>query len=36
MYAITIATTVLAVALGFAGGAFDSMLTPFVEGLLNG
>lgn len=36
MLAITVVCTVLVVALGFAGGAFDSLLGPFVEGILNG
>jgi multicomponent Na+:H+ antiporter subunit D len=36
MLAVTLLATVLVVALGFAGGTFDSLLGPFVEGILNG
>jgi multicomponent Na+:H+ antiporter subunit D len=36
MFGIVIAATLLSVALGFSGGVFDSLLGPFVEGLLNG
>ncbi|MFC6906091.1 monovalent cation/H+ antiporter subunit D family protein [Halalkalicoccus tibetensis] len=33
---MTIIAALLSVALGFAGGAFDSLLTPFIEEVLNG
>ena len=36
MLGVTILTALLAVALGFSGGVFDSLLEPFIEEVLNG
>jgi multicomponent Na+:H+ antiporter subunit D len=36
MLAVTILAALLAVALGFSGGVFDSLLEPFIEEVLNG
>jgi multicomponent Na+:H+ antiporter subunit D len=36
MLGVTVLAALLAVALGFSGGAFDSLLGPFIEVILNG
>lgn len=36
MLGVTVLVVLIAVALGFAGGVFDSLLGPFIEGVLNG